>query len=453
MLARLDLARTKLALGGGEDGAVDILLVGSDSRTDAHGNPLSPAEIAMLRAGNEVALNTDTILVIRVPNDGSSATALSIPRDTLVETGKLGPTKINGVYGATREEVRAARVEAGAGEKEAEDEGTQAGREALVEAVGDLTGISVDHYAEVGLLGFVLLTDAVGGVDVCLNNAVDEPLSGAHFPAGEQTLSGPDALSFVRQRHGLPRGDIDRIVRQQVFMASLAGKILSAGTLTNPARLDGLRRAVERSVILDEGWDLLGFVEHLQNLSGGKVRFGTIPVLDIAGTGPNGQSVVLVDPEAVRAYARTLVGDDSGPPPAPAVPADFDRAPFTVDVLNAGNISGLAAAVSGELARRGWSAGDVDNADDSAVKGSHILVAAESDAARALSADLGGLPVVVNPDLRGNRPRVVLGNDYSGPGVSGSTPPGPTPDAGTDTGAGTGTPTIDAGGSGPRCVD
>ena len=71
--------------GGGEDGAIDILLVGVDSRTDAHGNPLSPEELATLRVGDDEATNTDTIILIRIPNNGKSATAISIPRDTYVE--------------------------------------------------------------------------------------------------------------------------------------------------------------------------------------------------------------------------------------------------------------------------------------------------------------------------------------------------------------------------------
>ena len=86
--------------GGGEDGAIDILLVGMDSRTDAHGNPLSAEELATLRAGDDVATNTDTIILVRIPNNGKSATAISIPRDSYVEAPGIGKMKINGVYGA-----------------------------------------------------------------------------------------------------------------------------------------------------------------------------------------------------------------------------------------------------------------------------------------------------------------------------------------------------------------
>src|SRR6202051_2232408 len=94
---------SSMALGqGGEDGAIDILLVGLDSRTDAHGNALTAEELATLRAGDEEATNTDTIILIRIPNNGRSATAISIPRDSYVQTPG-GKTKINGVYGSTRE--------------------------------------------------------------------------------------------------------------------------------------------------------------------------------------------------------------------------------------------------------------------------------------------------------------------------------------------------------------
>src|SRR5882757_7286547 len=85
---------------GGDDGAIDILLVGLDSRTDAHGNALTPEELATLKAGDEEATNTDTIILIRIPNNGKSATAISIPRDSYVLAPGLGKTKINGVYGA-----------------------------------------------------------------------------------------------------------------------------------------------------------------------------------------------------------------------------------------------------------------------------------------------------------------------------------------------------------------
>ena len=163
----------------------------------------------------------------------------------------LGKIKINGVYGEVKLDTMKELIEnQGMDPAEGEKRGAEAGREALIKTVAKLTGVTVDHYAEIGLLGFSLIADAVGGVDVCLKDAVYEPLSGADFPAGWQRPNGPQALSFVRQRHDLPRGDLDRVVRQQVVMASLAHQVISGKTLSSPATLNRLQVAVQRSVVL-----------------------------------------------------------------------------------------------------------------------------------------------------------------------------------------------------------
>ena len=143
--------------GGGEDGAIDILLVGLDSRTDAHGNPLSADELAMLRAGDDVSTNTDTIILVRIPNNGKSATAISIPRDSYVDAPGLGKMKINGVFGEVKlDRMKQLVEEEGMDPAQAEPQATAAAREALIATVAKLTGVTVDHYAEIGLLGFAL---------------------------------------------------------------------------------------------------------------------------------------------------------------------------------------------------------------------------------------------------------------------------------------------------------
>lgn len=166
-------------------------MVGTDSRTDAQGNPLSEKELAQLHSGDDVGTNTDTILLIRIPNDGSSATAISIPRDSYVDVPGIGKTKINSAYGSSKEERREQLVNDGMDLEQADKESVQAGRDALITTVANLTGVEVDHYAEVGLLGFVLLTNAVGGVEVCLKEPVSEPYSGADFPADGRCSTVP----------------------------------------------------------------------------------------------------------------------------------------------------------------------------------------------------------------------------------------------------------------------
>src|SRR6202007_926733 len=199
---------------------------------------------------------------------------------------------------------------AGDSAQDAAAQGTEAGRDALINTVADLTGVTVDHYAEIGLLGFSLITDALGGVNVCLKEPVYEPLSGADFPAGWQKLNGPQALSFVRQRHDLPRGDLDRVVRQQVVMASLAHQVISGKTLSSPATMNRLQQAIQRSVVLSSGWDIMDFVNQLQKLAGGKIAFATIPVLDESGWSDDGMhSVVRVDPHQVQDWGAGLARD------------------------------------------------------------------------------------------------------------------------------------------------
>lgn len=418
-----------LDLGAQPDGATDILLVGVDSRTDAQGKPLSQQEIDMLRAGEEEATNTDTMILIRVPNDGSSATAVSLPRDTYVSTEDMGNMKLNGVYGSAKFE-KAQQLEQ-SGDTDAQDvdkQSTEAGRKALINTVGDLTGIHVDHYAEVGLLGFVLLTDAVGGVDVCLNNPVDEPLSGAKFPKGYQTLDGPDALSFVRQRHELPRGDLDRITRQQAYMASLANHILSSETLTNPSSLNHINEAVKRSVVLDEGWDIMGMATQMQSLAGGNVTFQTIPVTSIDGTGDYGESIVTVDRNQVHKFFDDLANTDdeaaeekpeeTTDPNAPI--EDFKAEDYTVDVLNGGDVAGLAASVGSLVEGYGYKQGKVGNAPESGISESQVNAKDKNDpAAHALARQLGGLKVVEDPDLGDKELSITLAGTYSGPGANG----------------------------------
>ena len=447
---------TPLLGKGGDDGAIDILLVGLDSRTDAHGNPLPQEQLSMLHAGDDVSTNTDTIILVRIPNNGKSATAISIPRDSYVQAPGLGKTKINGVYGQTKEAERVKLVESNVSDAAAESRSTQAGREALIKTVADLTGVTVDHYAEIGLLGFALITDAVGGVNVCLKDTVSEPLSGADFPAGWQKLNGPQALSFVRQRHDLPRGDLDRVVRQQAVMAALAHQVISGKTLSSPAAVDRLQQAIQRSVVLSDGWNVMDFVKQLQKLAAASVAFATIPVLDESGWSDDGtQSVVRVDPAQVQEWVKGLLSDQAH---GKTQQLAYTPSKTTADVLNDSDIGGLAAAVSEVLTNSGFTAGTVGNNESGHVSGSQIQAAKADDlGARTVSKQLGGLPIVANPSVPPGTVRVVLAGDYTGPG-SGlsdndglSTPVGTAAAAPTDPTAPP--PVLTAGADKPECVN
>ncbi|QPS60575.1 LCP family protein [Corynebacterium minutissimum] len=486
---------SNLALGNdggfkdkGIDGAVDILLVGKDSRTDAKGNPLSEQELADLHAGvDEGEENTDTIMVIRIPNDGSRATAVSIPRDTYVHDSEFGNTKINAVFAlhksAKMEELQQENAEAEAlgkkpphTEKEMEQASTEAGRTGLISMVRTLTDVSVDHYAEVGLLGFVLLTDAVGGVDVCLNNDVDDPMSGAKFPKGRQTLQGAEGLSFVRQRYELPRGDLDRIVRQQAYMASLTSKVLDSDTLTSPGKLNKIADAVERSVVIDDDWDIMGFVTQLAGLAGGNVTFTTIPVTSISGTGDYGESVVTIDAAEVHRFMDDLAKSQEKAEAEQSEEGAADEAAndgekpvaegLNLHVLNAGTVDGMAGGIGTWLKNVGYTVERTANAQSGIYAESQIVAAdANDERALALAEQLGGLPVTANEELEPDTFIVVATDDYAGPKDDSAMEQEAEAESnqvaedqqvgtpGDDFGTAEVAPEIDAGGDGPRCVN
>src|SRR5690606_41553760 len=143
------------------------------------------------------------------------------------------------------------------------------------------------------------------GIEVCLKQPAKEAKSGINLPAGRQTIEGVQALAFVRQRTGLPRGDLDRINRQQAFLSGLARKMLSKEILLNPSRLSEVISAVQKSVVVSKDWDLLEFAHQMRNLSGGQIEFHTVPVVQDMYV--NGASVLEVDPAQIRAFIDELV--------------------------------------------------------------------------------------------------------------------------------------------------
>lgn len=301
-----------------DDGANDILVVGSDTRTDLKGNPLSAQLLRELRTEATDTLNTDTLILLRFPRNGSKSYAISVPRDTYVPVPNSRDEKINGAFGVTK--ARVAQDLVNGGEKDrakVERESDSAGRSALIGAMQGLTGVRIDHYAEVTLYGFYLLTQAIDGVDVCLNRSTSDPDSGANFRRGPQTVRGGDAVSYVRQRKNLPRGDLDRIVRQQTFLSSAMNKVVSGGMLTDTGRLNALADAVSKTVIMDPGLHFLDLVNQAQALASGKVEFVTIPVTGVGARNDRGQSIITVDIPAVKAYIAALITSTPPPPAAP----------------------------------------------------------------------------------------------------------------------------------------
>jgi LCP family protein required for cell wall assembly len=308
--------------GNGED--TDILLIGLDSRKDMDGNDL-PAEFVTdaLHAGDSDVggYNTNTLLLVHLPADGGRATALSIPRDDYVDVPGYGKRKIKEAYGLAKADADTQLLDEGVTDPaERERRARDAGRRSTLTAVRDLLDVPIDHFAEVNLLGFYDVAAAVGPIQVCLNNPVHDNYSGADFAAGTQELSASQALSFVRQRHGLDNGDLDRTKRQQAFVAGVMAKLSSSGVMANIGELRALVAGTKDDVVIDASLDPVKLAGGAGAVMQGDIDFYTLPITGYDTI--DGQDVNLVDVDAIRAEAARLI--DDAPPPAPPITAAPD---------------------------------------------------------------------------------------------------------------------------------
>ncbi|MBP2320127.1 LCP family protein required for cell wall assembly [Kibdelosporangium banguiense] len=402
------------------DGATDVLLVGLDSRVDAQGKPLSKELLAKYNAGKaDGELNTDTLILMRIPNDGSKAIGVSIPRDSYVDIPGYGKHKINSAYArAKASSMKKLKGQGISDQAELEVKSSQDGAANLIKTIQGLTGATIDHYAEVNLLGFADITEAIGGVDVCLLKATSDSFSGARFPAGEQQVTGAAALSFVRQRHGLPNGDLDRIVRQQVFMKGMATKVLSAGTLTDQSKLDKLLAAIKKSIVLDQKWNIVDFARQMQGMTGGSLDFKTIPTGRPDLKTPEDGDAIEIKPAEVKTFVQGLLGTDAPPSSSssssssPTAGGDSENKAITVDVRNGNGKSGLASQVSKALSDQGFKTGDTNNV---AARTKSVIRYPKGEKANADKvADALGGSVTVEQDANVSKGHVVifLGKDY-----------------------------------------
>jgi LCP family protein required for cell wall assembly len=411
------------ALGAGTPrsagGAMNILLIGLDSRKDQQGNDLPQALLDQLHAGDSDSggYNTNTLLLVHISAD-DHVTAFSIPRDDYVSAQKIpgySHIKIKQAYGLAKADTEQKLVDRGVDDPGTlESAGREAGRAATLRQVRDLTGQPIDYFAEVTLAGFYDVASALGSVEVCLNHAVSDDFSGADFPAGTQRLDAAQAVAFVRQRHGLDNGDLDRTHRQQAFLISVLHQLHDPSAAFDVARTKALMTTIQKDVVLSTGWDS-ALLTRLGGLDGSGIRVATLPVVRYDTV--DGQDVNIVDPAAIRReVAAAFDGQDNGD----ATHGDDAPKPAsTVDVVNAGDAAGLADRVSQWLVQRGFTAGEVRNPTSGEPTTSAVTYGPGAGTDAASAATLLGLPIApdADPALADHRIRVMLGADYSPPDI------------------------------------
>ena len=319
------------------DGGTNILLLGLDSRRDNNGGNLPRALLDLMHVGSSSSIggyNTNTMILIHIPAGGKKAVAVSIPRDDYVAVPGFGMKKIKEAYGYAKYTEDSRLYKLGVKERQARE----AGRTSTIKTITALLDVPIDHFAEVNLVGFYDLANALGGIQVCLKNAVnDKQYSGAVFPAGLQTITGVDALKFVRQRHGLPNGDLDRTHRQQAFITGVITKFRTQGIFADLSKLSGLLSVAKKDVVIDSGWDVLGFLPKAKALTGGNITFHTLPIENYGMQ--NGQSVNNIDAVKVKQYVQDLFY------PAPKPKGSASASPTPTKLGNQAN--GKAVSGSG----------------------------------------------------------------------------------------------------------
>ena len=388
--------------GGGDPDAMNILIVGNDNRTN-----LTPEQLAQLGVSLEPGMNTDTMILLHVPADGSRASFVSFPRDSYVDIPDYGTHKLNAAFAFGYNED--------APPGSTDEQRAAFGARKLIQTISSISGLAIDHYVSIDLFGFVLLTDIVGGVSVNLCEAQQEPKSGINLPAGAQEISGAQALAFVRQRDGLPNGDLDRIVRQQVFIGAMVSKLLSQEVFFDLGLQRRLVEAASQALTVDSDLDLFGLAEQMQAVTAGTVNFQTMPNLGI-GTEDGLSIVVPEDREVLYDFFANLTADEVAVPP-PAAPEVVDPGEVSVAVFNGSGAGGLAGLTQTELEAAGFVVLSTGNADSSEYTQTEIRYAeGQENQAATLAAAIPGAVVRADPTVEGTEIQLVLGSDFNGVG-------------------------------------
>jgi LCP family protein required for cell wall assembly len=392
--------------------AMNLLLVGNDSRASA-----TEAELQELNTEANAGTNTDTMILVHVPADGSKASFVSFPRDSYVQIPGHGSDKLNAAYAYGTQEAPDG----------ASDSARQAaGAQLLIQTISSLTGLHIDHYAEVDLLGFFKLSSVVGGVQVNLCSAVKDHYSGVDLPAGVQTISGDQALAFVRQRHGLPRGDFDRIVRQQTFIAGMLRKILSENVLLDLGKQRQLVQAAADSLTVDQNLNLLQLAQQMQSVSPGSVDFQTVP--NVGTATEDGASIVrLEDNDTLHRFFAALSADPQDSAAATTeAPKTVAPGKVSVEVYNGSGTKGLAGSAATQLTGAGFKVSGTANADSMTYTTTEIRYAAGDEAlAATLAASLPGAVTKQVDDAKTGTVQLVLGSDFNGVGQAVTAPAAP----------------------------
>ena len=384
-------------------GAMNILLMGLESRTDFDGNTLSSAQLTQTHSGSDGpdgnlgAQDTDTLILIHVFAGGQKAIGYSIPRDDVVNyphtSDGVTEGKIDGAYNYAYTQYVSENN--GKMSKDALYQGAnEAGQVLQVQTVESVTGVHIDHFVVSNIYGFELIASELGGLEVCLKpapasiepdnfgtggNLVDLPFPGANFKLDSNSgfnapkydgynlkkggaqylhLSPPQSLAFVRARDSLPGVDIGRTHRQQAAIDYIIYDLKNRNVLTDPTVVSSLLTGASSYLKTDSGFSLLDFAPEMKALTGSNLSLATLPDaavnnIYIPAFGNQAQDANYIYVPYIQRMVNAGFYGSAAVKPTVSV---------TVDVYNGSGAPGLAAGAVQAFKSQGYTTGKADNA-------------------------------------------------------------------------------------------
>ncbi|WP_433453630.1 LCP family protein [Streptomyces sp. CA-142005] len=329
---------------------INILVMGSDGRTSKADCKLGGG---CSKTGVQTGSNADVEMVVHISADRSNATVMSIPRDTMTRVPACKDTEsdqsTSGYYGQINSAL-------------------QYGPACQVATVHQLTGIPIDHFVKLDFSGVVKMSDAVGGVSVCVSDDVYDTYSHLKLSKGAHTLKGVAALEFVRSRHGFGDGsDLGRTATQHLFLSSLIRKFKSAGTLTDPTAVYDLADAATKALTVDDGLGsvnkLISLASDLNKVPTKRMTFTTMQTAPdpnnkdrvVVGTGAKSLFTTIANDQSLTTGSgkKSAAASATAKATAAAVPASQ----IAVTVENGTAVTGRASDIASALTDQGFSSG------------------------------------------------------------------------------------------------
>ncbi|MFZ2624046.1 MAG: LCP family protein [Propionibacterium sp.] len=417
--------------GGSSSGELNLLVMGLDSRVDVNGNALPANIYDALHAGDEDdgGLNSNVLMYVHIPADGSAATVIAIPRDDYVDLPGCPDGeckgKIKEAYGLAADQKSKELSAQGKTDSAAYQQTRDAGRAAEVATVEQFLGVQIDHFVEVTMVAFLQIAQVVQPITVCVKENTVDTYSGANFTAGVQQINADQAMAFVRQRRDtsnpdLAFTDLDRSRRQQAFIASLFTKLKQTNFLTNPTKLDSLVKVAQQNTVIDSQLSISDLTSLASSMDGSKMHFYTLPIQSF-GTDAEGQSVNIVDTATIRGIVANLVkpatssssSASATPTSAPSSSADttFGKG-TTVSVVNASGVGGAASSLISELSAYGFTAGQASTSADQVATSSLSYGSGAEQAAQKLASMTGIETTSENSSLGTDQIEVTIGTEF-----------------------------------------